>query len=286
MKIILFGSSGQVGSAILKSQNSLATILTPTLDISDSSSLEAYLHTQDADMVINAAAYTSVDRAEEEPELARLINAQAPAILSHFVRKKSMRMIHFSTDYVFDGQGDLPWTEKDTPNPINVYGQTKYDGDRAILDSGCNNLIIRTSWIYGMNGDNFIKKILRTARNSEIIEVIDDQVGCPNSADFLAQATWASINMNLSGLYHVTCQGYTSWYSVAKKIIEHSHKKRNTIIKPISTDEYGSKATKRPLNSRLCCNKWIRDCGIIPPPWQDEVIKFLSQIEKQGLHDI
>jgi dTDP-4-dehydrorhamnose reductase len=286
MKIILFGSSGQVGSAILKSKNPLDTIFTPALDIADSPSLETYLHNQSADMIINAAAYTSVDKAEEEPELARLINAQAPTIISNFARKKSMRMIHFSTDYVFDGDGILPWTEQDTPNPINVYGQTKYDGDRSILDSKCDSLIIRTSWIYGINGDNFIKKILRKAKNDEVIDVIDDQIGCPNSADFLAKATWDSIHKNLRGLYHVTCQGYISWYDLAKKIVEHSHKNRNTIIKPISTDKYGSQAARRPLNSRLCCDKWIRDCGIIPPPWQDEVIKFLSQIEKQGLHDI
>lgn len=294
MKILLLGKNGQVGWELQRSLAPLGQMVALDRtgdqglvgDLSDLDGLMRTLRELKPDIIVNAAAYTAVDRAESEPELAMRVNAEAPRVLAETLAERGGWLIHYSTDYVFDGSGNRPWKEEDEPNPLNVYGRSKLFGEQAIQRSGCNHLIFRTSWVYGVRGNNFAKSMLRLATEQEYLRVVDDQVGAPTGAELVADVTAHAIrsvrvNSGVSGLYHLVAGGETSWYGYTRFVVEQMHDHGNNLvvrdIKPISTMAYSMPA-RRPLNSRLDCSK-IRDVfGLHLPDWQSGVLRMLKEL--------
>ena len=239
MQILLFGKGGQVGWELQRSLASLGELIALDLDsrqqCGDFTRLDDIAHTVRAiapDVIVNAAAYTAVDKAESEPELVRTINALAPGILAREARKLGSWLIHYSTDYVFDGSGSKPWVETDPTGPLSVYGSTKLEGEEAIRASGCHHLIFRTSWVYAARGGNFARTMLRLAQERERLTVVDDQIGAPTGADLLADVTAHAIRTalqqpELSGLYHLVAGGETSWHGYACFVLNLSSSSRN-----------------------------------------------------------
>lgn len=273
--ILLFGKNGQVGfafnSLLKKDENfELQSYSSKDVDFSKLNDLRLFLENlnKKPQIIINAAAYTNVEKAEDERDLADLINHKAVELIAKFCQQNQITLIHFSTDYVFDGSGNEPFTTNNTKNlkPLNHYGQTKLDGERAIINSKCNYLIIRTSWVYDdqPNSKNFVNTITKLAQEKEELNIICDQVGSPTSANFIAQNTLKYIKkiiddqiLNYKRIIHLVEPRYISWYDFATEIIEEL-KNNNEIIKvkkinPIKTSEYHTKA-KRPLNSRMSFN--------------------------------
>ena len=240
------------------------------------------------DVIVNAAAYTAVDKAESEAELARTINALAPGVLAQEAMRAKSWLIHYSTDYVFDGGGDKPWEESDATAPLNVYGATKLEGEQLIQQSGCRHLILRTSWVYGARGGNFIKTMLRLARERDSLNVIDDQIGAPTGADLLADVTAHAIRTALqrpevSGLYHLVAGGEVSWHGYASYVIDFAGRSGIDIkvaqdaIKPVPTSAFPTPA-KRPHNSRMDTKKLQQAFGLYLPDWQIGVERMLSEV--------
>jgi dTDP-4-dehydrorhamnose reductase len=247
------------------------------------------------DIIVNAAAYTAVDKAESEPDLAHLINATAPGVLATEAARIDAWLVHYSTDYVFDGSGDVPWCETDTPAPLNVYGRSKWQGEKTIQNSACKHLIFRTSWVYAARGGNFAKTMLRLAQEREELKVIDDQWGAPTGAELLADVTahalrtvtgfGASANPRpeLQGLYHLAADGSTTWFSYAKTAIDQSEKASAAIkivakkITPIPSSDYPTPA-QRPHNSRLNTAKLQNAFELRLPDWQLGVTRMVREI--------
>ena len=255
MRILLTGRTGQVGWELERSLSPLGRIFAfdhASLDLTDPDQIVARVRDVKPDQIVNAAAYTAVDRAESEPQLATQVNGVAPRILAEEARRLGALLIHYSTDYVFDGAKPAPYLETDSPNPINAYGRSKLEGERAIQASGCRYLILRTSWIYGMRGNNFLVTILRLAREHRELRVVDDQIGAPTWCRDLATATAQLANEaaagKAEGLYHLTAAGTTSWCGFAREILRASM--IDTPVRAISTREYAAPA-KRPANSLL-----------------------------------
>lgn len=299
MKILLFGKSGQVGWELQRSLAFMGELV--ALDVNDQElcgdfthpdSIIQTIHSVSPDVIVNAAAYTAVDKAESESELADTINTQAPEILAQESRKLGAWLIHYSTDYVFDGNGVKPWKETDPTIPLNVYGSTKLEGEKAVINSGCKHLIFRTSWVYSARGENFIKTMIRLAQNRDHLSVIDDQIGAPTGAELLADVTARSISIALrkpqvSGLYHLTAKGETSWYGYASFVLDKVRqsgiklKVQSGSIQPVSTDVF-SQTARRPGNSRLNTKKIERTFDLTLPLWQTGVARMLTEIlEKQ-----
>ena len=239
-------------------------------------------------MIVNAAAYTAVDKAENEPELARTINALAPGMLAQQAHMIGAWLIHYSTDYVFDGSGDKPWLETDATGPLNVYGATKLEGEQRIQESGCKHLIFRTSWVYGARGGNFAKTMLRMARERDSLNVINDQFGAPTGAGLLADVTAHAIRAaqqrtELSGLYHLVAGGETTWHGYASFVIEFARragiplKVEADAINPVHTSAFPTPA-KRPNNSRLDTTKLRDSFDLTLPLWQNGVERMLTEI--------
>ena len=290
-RLLLFGKNGQLGSEL---QCALAPLgeLTALNKLSsdycgDLSNLDGIARTIAAvkpDIIINAAAYTAVDKAESEQELAHLINSQAPEVMAIEAKRFGARLIHYSTDYVFDGAGSAPYKETDATHPINVYGITKKAGEDAILASGCEHIILRTSWVYSVVGRNFVKTIIDLASARETLNVVNDQIGAPTSAALLAECTAKIIAQKswATGLFHLTASGETSWYDYARLIIETACGAGAALkltpegIKPILSKDYPVPA-RRPLNSRLDTSKFQETFGITLPPWQNGVTAMLKQ---------
>ncbi|MEK6685937.1 MAG: dTDP-4-dehydrorhamnose reductase, partial [Pseudomonadota bacterium] len=240
------------------------------------------------DVIVNAAAYTAVDKAESEPELAHILNAQAPDILAQEARQLNAWLVHYSTDYVFNGAGNQPYLETDVTDPLNIYGKTKLEGEKNIITSGCSYLIFRTSWIYATNGNNFIKTILRLAQQRDKLEVVNDQVGSPTGAELLADITAYTLfslkhKPEVSGLYHLVAGGCTSWYDFARFILEYARyvnfplKIQSDTLLPITSKDFPLPA-KRPLNSRLNTSKLENTFNLILPAWQTGVSRTLTEI--------
>ena len=297
MKILLLGKNGQVGWELQRSLAPLGEVL--ALDrhsfkyCGDLAKLEQLAQTVLAykpDFIVNAAAHTAVDKAESEPELAKVLNTDAPAALAKAAAQVGAWLVHYSTDYVFDGGGTHAKQEDDDTAPLNVYGQTKLNGEKAIVASGCKYLIFRTSWVYAARGGNFAKTMLRLAQERHKLTVINDQHGVPTGADLIADVTAHAIrrvadshNTNLSGIYHLVASGETTWYGYASHVIEKAKVikldlqiKANEIT-PVSTFEFPTPAT-RPLNSRLCTTKLKQAFGLVLPPWQQGVDRMLAEI--------
>jgi len=276
-KILQIGTKGQLGWELLRTCAPLGEVVAldyPDVDLSDSVGLRALVRSVKPDIIINAAAYTNVDKAESEPELARAINATGPGILEEEAQKTHAVLVHYSTDYVFDGTKGSPYVETDQPNPLNVYGQTKLEGEQAIAASGCVNLILRTSWVYSMRQGGFVTKVLQWAREQEVLRVVDDQISSPTSARMLAEITALVLAQGRDdvfgylrekgGLYHCAGGGSCSRYEWAKAILELDPRKEEQVVKellPAKSSEFSVPAD-RPMisvlnNVKLGKNVWF-----------------------------
>jgi dTDP-4-dehydrorhamnose reductase len=278
-RILLLGAGGQLGMQLkqaLTGKVELTALARTELDFTDAGAIRSAIRNTNPKIVINAAAYTAVDKAESEPGQARLVNAVAPGVIAEELAKTSGWLIHYSTDYVFDGSGTQPWVETDPTGPLGVYGQTKLDGELAITATGCKHVILRTSWVYAAEGRNFLHTMLRLGREREQLKIVDDQIGAPTTAEALTEATQAVLNhlatgaaATASGVYHLACAGETSWCGFAKAIFaEFASRQRAPEVLPIPTEAYPTPA-KRPRNSRLNCNKFTQQFGFQMQPWQD-----------------
>ena len=301
MKILLFGRSGQIGRAILASLPASAQVMAPDwrdgpagrndealmsvplrerwlADFQDPAQLYERTLALAPDVIINAAAYTAVDEAEDNETAAMLINAHAPAALAQAAVRCGALLIHFSSDYVFDGSGTRPWRETDQGRPCNVYGQSKLAADLAIMASGCRHLIWRTSWVYASAGNGFLQAIMRLARARQTLNVVNDQIGAPTDARLLAAITLDALERYgqhpehlEDGLYHVAAAGQTSWFDYANHILARMRTRGATLtleqLLPVSSQDYGSRA-RRPLNSRLNTAKFLRTFALPLPAWQ------------------
>jgi dTDP-4-dehydrorhamnose reductase len=297
MKIVLLGKNGQVGWELQRSLACLGEVLVldrhSTSYCGDLSQPEQLVRTVLAykpDFIVNAAAYTAVDKAESEPELVRCINTDAPAALANAATQVGAWLVHYSTDYVFDGSGSHARQEGESTGPLSVYGQTKLDGEKAIVASGCKYLIFRTSWVYAARGGNFAKTMLRLAQEREKLTVINDQHGAPTGADLIADVTAHAMrhvlntqNISFSGVYHLVASGETTWHGYASHVIEQARTINPELnwkvgdVAPVPTNEFPTPA-KRPLNSRLCTNKLQLAFGLVMPPWQQGVDRMLAEI--------
>lgn len=289
-RVLLLGSSGQLGMQLarqLAGKFELTALSRAQLDLSDVDAVRAAVRTSMPEVVINAAAYTAVDKAEQETEQARLVNAVAPGVIAEEVAKTNGWLIHYSTDYVFDGSGTKAWQETDVTNPLSVYGQTKLDGELAIAGSGGKHVILRTSWVYASEGRNFLHTMLRLGREREQLRIVDDQVGAPTSAEALSDATLAVLSRlesdaDVTGVYHLACAGETSWCGFAKAIFaEFASIQRTPEVVPIPSEAYPTPA-KRPLNSRLNCAKFAGIFGYSMPRWEDALAQVASEIKAQS----
>lgn len=296
MKILLVGCNGQVGWELQRSLAPLGALTACDFDspepwradFSRPESLRALVDKLQPKVIVNAAAHTAVDKAESEPDLARVLNATAPGVLAEEARARGALLVHYSTDYVFDGSGQAARTEDAPTSPLSVYGQTKLEGEQAIAASGCAHLILRTSWVYAARGGNFARTMLRLAAEREALQVINDQVGAPTGADLLADVTAHAIRAvrerpELQGLYHCVAAGETSWYDYARFAIEWARAQGRPIrvapeaIAPIATVAYPTPA-RRPLNSRLDTRRLQAAFGLRLPHWQQGVERMLREI--------
>jgi len=294
MKILLFGKNGQVGWELQRSLAPLGEVIALDRhsqalcgDLSNLQGLAATVQAVRPDLIVNAAAHTAVDKAESEPELARTLNALAPGVLAQEAHKLGAWLVHYSTDYVFDGSGSQPWLETDTPAPLSVYGQTKLEGEQLIAAHCKNYLIFRTSWVYAARGGNFAKTMLRLAQERERLTVIDDQWGAPTGAELLADVTAHAIRSALqrsetSGLYHLVAGGETSWHGYASFVIDFARqagidiKVAQEAIQAVPTSAFPTPA-RRPHNSRLDTRKLQTTFGLTLPPWQQGVVRMLNE---------
>lgn len=308
MKILLLGKNGQLGWELQRSLAVLGQVIALDRhphngwcgDLADLDGLRATIRGLRPDVVVNAAAYTQVDLAEDHAAQATLINASAPQALAQELSKTGGWLVHYSTDYVFDGTGTLPWRETDPAHPLNEYGRSKRLGEKWIVESGCQHLIFRTSRVFGEHGNNFVKTMLRLGRDRERLSVVNDQIGAPTGAELLADVTAHALRIAVNhpdkaGLYHLAAAGEVSWYDFARFIFQHVREYgpkvslRDTLnpragsylkvkeVEPIPSSAYAA-AAKRPLNSRLDTTKIQKTFSIHLPEWQDGVRRMLDEI--------
>lgn len=292
-RVLIVGSAGQLGTELRRSFAGTGEIVCrdkESADLAVADQVRAMIRSTEPDLILNAAAYTAVDRAESEPELAMAINATAPRILAEEAARRNVLLVHYSTDYVFDGSKQGPWIESDSPNPMNVYGKSKLAGEEAVQHAGGRHLIFRTSWVYGPHGNNFLLTMLRLGRERDKLSIVDDQVGAPTTSIALADATRTIVDDVLSGkygrtedwtgLYHMTCGGSTSWYGFASAIFAATKASRNgkTLeLKPIPSSEYPTPA-RRPLNSVLSNQKLQEKFGVRLPEWEGALKTTLEML--------
>jgi dTDP-4-dehydrorhamnose reductase len=295
MKILLLGCNGQVGWELQRSLQPLGEVFSCDFDspvdcranFLDPDAVSVLVNRVRPDVIVNAAAHTSVDKAESEPELARLINATTPGVIAKTANKLGALLIHYSTDYVYDGSGAAPRDEMAATGPLSVYGATKLEGEDLVRSSGCRHIILRTSWVYAARGHNFIKTMLRLAAERDSLSVIKDQIGAPTGADLLADVTALTISKlaageGATGLYHCVAGGTASWFEYARFVIGWARANGLPIkvgpdaIRPILTSAYPTPAT-RPLNSRLSTKKLRETFSIRLPEWQVGVERMLRE---------
>jgi dTDP-4-dehydrorhamnose reductase len=292
MKILLLGKNGQVGWELQRALAPLGQVYAldrshPTLcgDLGHLDRLAQTIRELAPNIIVNAAAYTAVDLAESETDLAHQINSLAPQILAREAALLDAWLVHYSSDYVFNGSGLWAWKETDTPAPLNHYGKSKLDGEQAIESSLCKHLIFRTSWVYGAKGNNFVKTMLRLAEERDTLNIVNDQIGAPSGAELLADMTAHALrvaleNSHVSGLYHLAPQGETSWYDYAKFVINEAAQQGKNIkvktIKPILSSDYHTPA-QRPCNSRLNTSLFSKTFGLYLPPWELGVKRMINE---------
>lgn len=294
LNILLLGKNGQVGWEL---QRSLAPLGTVTAldrfgldglcgDISNMDGLRHTIETVKPDILVNAAAYTAVDKAEDDQEQAFKLNTEAPAVMAKAMQARGGCLVHYSTDYVFDGSGTRPWKETDEVGPLSVYGASKLAGEEAIQASGCQHLIFRTSWVYASRGNNFAKTMLRLAKERDTLNVINDQIGAPTGADLIADVTAHALRQwqqqpQTAGLYHLAASGETSWHQYASVVIQWAQKAGIPLavksVNPIPSEDYPVPA-ERPKNSRLDCRLLESTFGLQLPQWQQGVERMLQEI--------
>ena len=295
MKILLLGKNGQLGWELQRSLAPLGELVALDRhsqnlcgDLTNLQGLAQMVQALRPDLIVNAAAHTAVDKAESEPELARAINALAAGVLAQEANRIGAWLIHYSTDYVFDGSGNRPWNETDTPAPLSVYGQTKLEGERLIQAAGAKHLIFRTSWVYAARGGNFAKTMLRLAQERERLTVIDDQWGAPTGAELLADVTAHAIRHVLqrprdAGIYHLAANGETTWNGYAKHVLDQAALAQPAIklvakeVAAVLTSAFPTPA-RRPHNSRLDTGKLQATFGLRLPPWEQGVDRMLAEI--------
>ncbi len=297
LKILLLGKNGQVGWELQRSLALLGEVLALDRhsisccgDLSKPDQLAQTVLAYKPDFIVNAAAHTAVDKAESEPELAKLINTDAPAALAKAAAQVGAWLVHYSTDYVFDGSGSHARQEGEGTGPLSVYGQTKLDGEKAIAASGCKYLIFRITWVYAARGGNFAKTMLRLAQERDKLTVINDQYGAPTGADLIADVTAHAMrrvlntqNISFSGMYHLVATGETTWHGYASYVIEKAKTIKPDLqikaieVTPVPTSAFPTPAT-RPLNSRLCTAKLKQAFGLVLPPWQQGLDRMLEEI--------
>lgn len=297
MRILLTGVSGQVGSALIVPLAAAGTVLVQgrnALDLSRIGEIGSALDRLVPDLIVNPAAYTAVDRAEDEPELAFRINAEAPALIARWAAARKVPLVHFSTDYVFDGSGDQPWQEDSATGPLSVYGASKLAGETAVREAGGAHLIIRTSWVYAAEGANFLRTIARIARERKELRIVADQIGAPTSARVIARAVTTILLSNLSdlpgrfaasgGILNLACSGETSWHGFATAIVEGLKARGIELqverIVPIHTPDYPTK-TKRPANSRLDLTRLRTAFGVSTPAWNEALSVELDALASE-----
>lgn len=280
MNILLTGKNGQVGWELARALLPLGRIHAfghAELDITDAAAVRRKLDEVRPDAIVNAAAYTAVDKAESEPEQAHAVNAVAPALLAEESAKRGALFIHYSTDYVYDGAKAVPYVETDATNPLGAYGRSKLAGEAGIRAAGCDHLIFRTSWVYAARGANFLRTILRLAAEREELRVVNDQIGAPAWARLIAEATAHAVRQVMqersggkfeSGVFHLTAAGETSWHGFASAIVEGRNGLRVKTVTPITTAEYPLPAP-RPANSRLDTGAFRARFGLALPDWRD-----------------
>ena len=297
MNILLLGENGQVGNELCRSLLPLGRLTVfgrEDVDLNDASSLSDMLQTNAPDIIVNAAAYTSVDEAEDNKASVFKVNAEAVGVMATYARDNNVLLVHYSTDYVFDGSKADAYLESDATNPLNVYGQSKCAAEGVIERSNCKFLVFRTSWVFSAWGHNFIKTILHLAKDRENINVVADQYGVPTSAELIADVTAMSIlaqrNKILSnGLYHLTAAGRTTWYDIARYVVSRALTNGAALalqpdnIKPVTTAEYPQKA-KRPGNSCLNSDLLSSAIGLKLPSWKVHIDRVVDQLTKPGAH--
>ena len=296
MKILLFGKDGQVGWELQRALAPLGVVIplgrsgnagTP-VDLTDTAALVAAVRAIEPQAIVNAAAYTAVDKAEGDAERAHAINAAAPAVLAREAAALNAWLVHYSSDYVFDGSGSKPWSEQDPAKPLNVYGRTKLEGEQAVRDIAPRHLILRTSWVYGVRGSNFIRTMLALAQERDRLTVIDDQHGAPTGAELLADLTALALrtaigNAAVAGTYHAVASGETTWYGYARHVVEYARAAGLPVkvpaqrVEPVPTSAFPT-AARRPLNSRMDTRKLRDTFGLALPDWRAGVDRMLNEV--------
>jgi dTDP-4-dehydrorhamnose reductase len=300
MRILVTGSTGQIGSATAERLSHFTNVVATDrslLDISKPETISATLDEIGPELVINAAAYTAVDRAELEPDLARIVNTDAPAVMADWCAGHDVPFIHFSTDYVFDGSGERPWSESDTARPLSTYGNSKLAGEQKIAAAGGCSLIIRTSWVYAARGTNFLRRIATLAQSNRVLRVVSDQAGAPTSASLVAVAIRSMLQDGLpmfrdkagqaQGMVHLAASGEASWYEFATEIVAGLQSRNIPLaiefIEATRTRDYPQSAT-RPLNSRFDLGRLAAVFGIIPAHWKSVLEPELDEVARELSH--
>lgn len=294
MRILLLGCCGQIGWELQRALAPLGEVVALgredrdlSGDLEDADGLRRTVRRLRPDVIANAAAFTNVDRAEAEPERAERVNAEAPGILAAEAAAVDALLVHYSTDFVFDGSGTTPWREDDSPAPVNVYGATKWRGEQAVRDARCRHLIFRTQWVYAARGESFLQKILRAARERDALKVVDDQTGAPTGAELVADVTaqalrQAAADGELPGTYHLAARGETTWYGYATFIISEARRAgwpvrvTDAAILPVSTEAFPTEA-RRPRNCRLSLDRLEHTFGLRLPDWRPGVARAVAE---------
>jgi dTDP-4-dehydrorhamnose reductase len=295
VKVLLFGKNGQVGWELQRSLAPLGELValdrhstTHCGDLSNLAGIAATVHSVRPDVVVNAGAYTAVDRAESEPDLAHRINGRAPGVLAESASRIGAWLVHYSTDYVFDGSGDRPWQESDATGPLSVYGHSKLAGEHAVAQATEHHLVLRTCWVYAARGGNFLRTMLRLAQEREQLSIVRDQFGAPTGAELIADVTAQAVRGALrgeaeAGTYHLSAAGETSWHGYASHVIETARRSVNgervltRAIEAVASAAYPT-AARRPGNSRLDNTKLQQAFGLRLPPWQHGVDRALAEL--------
>lgn len=289
MKILLLGAHGQVGWELQRSLAPLGEVHAADrsqADLEQPDSLRRQVAQVQPDVIVNAAAHTAVDRAESEPDRAHAINAEAPGLLARLAAERGAWLVHYSTDYVFDGSGSRPWLEDDPTGPLSVYGRSKLAGEEAVRASGARHLIFRTSWVYASRGGNFARTMLRLGAEREVLRVIEDQIGAPTGADLIADVTAHALRQvmagDITGTFHLAPAGETSWHGYAQFVFDAARRLKPDLplkvqtVEAIPTSAYPTPAT-RPLNSRLDTNRLQSTFGLHLPHWHTGVLRMLHE---------
>jgi len=290
MRCLVIGAGGQLGHALLATSPAEADVVAPArsdCDLTNDDQIEHWLNEVRPRIVLNAAAYTAVDAAESDEANARLVNATSAGRLAEAAKRHSARLVHVSTDFVFDGETSRPYAPDDEPSPVNIYGRTKRDGEVAILRSGADALIVRTAWVYFERGRNFVHTMLRLMSERDEMRVVSDQIGTPTYARNLARALWTMAQKPVSGIYHVTDSGVASWYDFAVAIAEEAGElglvREHIAIEPITTQEYPTPA-RRPSFSVLDKRSLMAALGLdAPPHWRSRLREVLAEVVRAGM---